>query len=304
MNTITTTVKPSDYVTGPATLEGVQRYWEAGVAYQESGRSRCPKDAHPAFLAGFKSAAGGHTDTTVTQAATVDHFRSQGVLTLAEAEAVVAAADALIEDTAEASMMPLLDHHSSQELLAAVAEIERYGKFQPSGAFSPMLRRPISEDARPFALAAGMQQAMAERAVRKQLGNLQRSSNVLGRLTLAFGDDEAPTDPQLVFMAYPTASRAFSERRKAGGVMYYVPNEYVVPATGEVRASWFNDAGIAGFCLEFDTLDQLDDAASDARRALGVIRRAAREAERAEYDGWAEDDDARRGARPPRLSPF
>ena len=208
-----------------------------------------------------------------------------------------AAADALIEDSAAASMHPLMSHYASEELNQAMAVVEQYGRWTPDGAFEPF----IIDDFDAAARRLGARQGSSDDAVKwgydqviealhAKLRLVGGTNDVLlngrGRIDLQFEINNDPARfgakmvyevglPQIIFMIMGEHTQAY-KRGERVWALYYTPDVNMVAdkRTGEMmpRSGWYNHDGWAGVVRTFADYDDAKDAARELSQALRTIR--------------------------------
>ena len=280
MNT-TTTAKPSKILSvdmfDPTTEYEAVHVWariefEKGVArFAKPGTPRWSAQSEP-FAAGYAYAEAAVTGDTSDVLDLIDYGKVVAAahrvnrqkatrLTAEQAAASAALAEALIADSAEASMQPLgLSHYESDAMSEAMATIEQYGKFDATTSeFSPFIVHRLEDDAeraRHTATGSMPQPWALQNRVLAYINDKVDAGHV-SKVTLQFetvlkeNRDGSysfayPVGlPEIVFMTHSESSRATTERGEVGWALYFVPETYdwVDKTTGEVitKAAWKSD---------------------------------------------------------------
>lgn len=202
-------------------------------------------------------------------AASLDaYFHSQVSDSAAEAQA-------LLDSAASASMRPEVGHHASEELLAAAAIVERFGKFQPNGSLSPFIARPIEVDVEDYMAAKKCVRPHALRQLREDFLSLRKNNEQrITTVTLNTSHESDPEAWQIILVARSTASVAYRLRGEQVWGILYKPTAWTDKVTGEVKAGWYNMPGYVGCAQVWHDYDQAVEDAAELSRALATIRRA------------------------------
>jgi len=155
-------------------------------------------------------------------------------------------AERLIEDSAKASMSPLMHEYRSDEHQQAMAIVEQYGAFvEGSDAgraeFAPYIVRSIDVDAIPLAHHEGVSLDAAREIVCKRMTKMAGDAKLATRVDMRFDLGVDLLAPQIVFAKVPRTTRAWLERGEQVWAFWYLPDVWVPRDGGPSRSSWWHD---------------------------------------------------------------
>jgi len=234
-------------------------------------------DSSSAFKAGYLAMTDSFNDLDTVGEMSLDEVVECSLQAYFHANVAESAAEAeaLLEAAATASMRPEIGHHASEELLAAAAVVERYGKFQPDGSLSPFIQRPIEVDVEDYMAAKKCVRPHALRQLREDFLSLRKNNEQrITTVTLNTSHESDPEAWQIVLVARSTGSVAYRLRGEQVWGILYKPTAWTDKVTGEVKAGWYNMPGYVGCAKVWHDYDEAVEDAAELSRALATIRRA------------------------------
>jgi len=158
--------------------------------------------------------------------------------------AAYAAADALIADSNEASMVAEVEHYQSDELQAALAVVERFGQYDAAGCFYPNVIRRHEQDGERLrhtangTLSLDVVMPRVYKALNDKAQPIAKGGHSLGRVDFVTSADMVtlnpqgfydaePGSPQIVFLSMTEGSAAYG-RGEHAWACWFQPTTYVM----------------------------------------------------------------------------